>query len=248
MVGQRVALVTGGVGGIGTAICQRLCARDLQVVASYYPPLEAEAEAWLQTRTEEGVHVNIIAGDVSSATDSARMVLDVERKFGPVQILVNCAGVTRDRTFRKMTLEDWETVLDTNLSSVFHVTKAVWGGMLEREFGRIINISSVNGQRGQFGQVNYSAAKAGMHGFTMALAQEGAAKGITVNTISPGYTETAMTAAMRDDVRQSIIAGIPMKRMARPEEIAAVVAFLTTEDSGYITGANIPINGGLFIH
>jgi acetoacetyl-CoA reductase len=245
---KKIALVTGGVGGIGTAICQRLAKDGFRVVASYYPPLAEEAKAWHQERAGEGLDIGIISGDVSSEQDSARMITEIEANYGPVQVLVNCAGITRDRTFRKMEAKDWEAVIGTNLNSVFYVTKPVWGGMLERGFGRIINISSVNGQRGQFGQANYSAAKAGMHGFTMALAQEGAAKGVTVNTVSPGYIETTMTAAMRDDVRQSIIAGVPMKRMGRPEEIASVIAFLAADENGYVTGANIPVNGGLFIH
>jgi acetoacetyl-CoA reductase len=245
---KKIALVTGGVGGIGTAICQRLAKDGFRVVASYYPPLAEEAKAWHQERAGEGLDIGIISGDVSSEQDSARMITEIEANYGPVQVLVNCAGITRDRTFRKMEAKDWEAVIGTNLNSVFYVTKPVWGGMLERGFGRIINISSVNGQRGQFGQANYSAAKAGMHGFTMALAQEGAAKGVTVNTVSPGYIETTMTAAMRDDVRQSIIAGVPMKRMGLPEEIASVIAFLAADENGYVTGANIPVNGGLFIH
>ncbi len=146
-----------------------------------------------------------------------------------------------------MSADQWNAVINVNLSSVFNVTRPVWNGMLERGFGRVINISSVNGQRGQVGQTNYSAAKAGMHGFTMALAQEGATKGITVNTISPGYIETEMTAAMRDDVREAIVSGIPMRRMGKPEEIAAMVSFLAAAENAYITGANIPVNGGLFI-
>jgi acetoacetyl-CoA reductase len=245
---KKVALVTGGVGGIGTAICQRLAKDGFRVVASYYPPLEEEAKIWHQARSAEGLDISIIAGDVSSEQDSARMVAEIEAKQGPVAVLVNCAGITKDRTFRKMEAADWEAVINTNLNSVFYVTKPVWGGMLSRGFGRVINISSINGQKGQFGQANYSAAKAGMHGFTMALAQEGAAKGITVNTISPGYTETAMTEAMREDVREAIISTVPMRRMGRPEEIASVIAFLAAEDNGYITGANIPVNGGLFMH
>lgn len=244
---KRVALVTGGNGGIGTSICQRLAKDGFQVVASYYPAEAEAAKAWQQERVAEGFSIGIVSGDVSSEQDSARMIAEIEANFGPVQVLVNCAGITRDKTMRKMEAKDWEAVITTNLNSVFYVTKPVWGGMLDRGYGRIINISSVNGQRGQFGQTNYSAAKAGMHGFTMALAQEGAAKGITVNTVSPGYVETAMTAAMRDDVRQAIVSGIPMKRMGRPEEIASIIAFLASEDNGYITGANIPVNGGLFI-
>jgi acetoacetyl-CoA reductase len=172
----------------------------------------------------------------------------VGQQHGPVSVLVNCAGITRDKTFKKMDEEQWRSVIDINLSSVFNVTRQVWEGMLESGFGRVINISSVNGQRGQFGQANYAAAKAGMHGITMTLAQEGASKGVTVNTVSPGYVETAMTLAMRDDVRDAIVASVPMRRMGRPEEIAHVVAFLVADASGYITGANLPVNGGLFMH
>lgn len=245
---KKVALVTGGIGGIGTAICQRLAKDGFQVVASHIAAEAELAASWQKARAEEGVQMGIVCVDVSDPKDCARMIAEVESSFGPVQVLVNCAGITRDRTFRKMEAEDWNAVIGINLNSVFNVTKPVWGGMLDRGYGRIINISSVNGQRGQFGQTNYSAAKAGMHGFTMALAQEGAAKGITVNTVSPGYVETAMTGAMRADVREAIVSGIPMKRMARPEEIASMVAFLAAEENAYITGANLPVNGGLFIH
>jgi acetoacetyl-CoA reductase len=245
---SRVALVTGGIGGIGTAICQRLAQIGHRVVACYYPPEKDLAEAWQAARAAEGLDIPIIGADVSSFEDSARMIGEVKGQYGPVEILVNCAGITRDKTFKRMDEGSWAAVISTNLNSAFNVTRPIWDDMLERGFGRIINISSVNGQRGQFGQTNYSAAKAGLHGFTMALAQEGAAKGITVNTISPGYVETAMTAAMRDDVREAIIATVPMRRMAKPEEIAAVVGFLAADEAAYITGANIPINGGLFIH
>ncbi len=244
---KKIALVTGGIGGIGTAICRRLAKDGCLVVASYYPAEQEAAQAWRAGLEAEGVNATIVPCDVSSAEDCSRTIADVEKNVGPISILVNCAGITRDKTFRKMEAGDWEAVINTNLNSVFYVTQPVWNGMLERGFGRIINISSVNGQRGQFGQTNYSAAKAGMHGFTMALAQEGAAKGITVNTVSPGYVETSMTAAMRDDVREAIISGIPMRRMGQPEEIASTVAFLAAVENGYITGANIPVNGGLFI-
>ncbi len=246
--GNRIALVTGGIGGIGTAICRRLTQDGCRVVASYYPAEKEIAETWQKEQAADGVKIEIVSCDVSSAEDSARMIADVEKDLGPVDVLVNCAGITKDGTFKKMEASAWDAVINTNLSSVFYVTRPVWNGMLQRGFGRVINISSVNGQRGQFGQTNYSAAKAGMHGFTMALAQEGAAKGITVNTVSPGYVETAMTAAMRDDVREAIVSGVPMRRMAKPEEIAAAVAFLAGSESAYITGANIPVNGGLFIH
>ena len=245
---MRVALVTGGIGGIGTSICQRLAKDGMRVVANYHPMEQEQAEAWLAARQAEGLDISIAVGDVSSWDDTQRMIAEVVEKAGPVDVLVNCAGITRDKTFKRMELAQWEAVINVNLNSVFNVTRPVWDGMLERGFGRIINISSVNGQRGQFGQANYSAAKAGMHGFTMALAQEGAPRGVTVNTISPGYVETAMTLAMRDDVRESIISGIPMRRMAQPEEIAAAIAFLASDQASYITGANIPVNGGLFIH
>ncbi|NCA70382.1 MAG: acetoacetyl-CoA reductase [Sphingobacteriia bacterium] len=244
----RIALVTGGIGGIGTAICTRLAKDGCTVVANHHPSESAAAEAWKKDRAAEGLTIETIAADVSSFDDSARMVGEIVERHGPIDILVNCAGITRDKTFKKMELAHWEAVMKVNLDSVFNVTRQVWDGMLERGFGRIINISSVNGQRGQFGQANYSAAKAGMHGFTMALAQEGAAKGVTVNTVSPGYVETAMTLAMDDAVRNSIISGIPMRRMGQPDEIAAAIAFLASDQSGYMTGANLPVNGGLFIH
>ena len=243
----RLALVTGGTGGIGTAICRRLAQQGRRVVATCHPDDLDKLEDWVRERVAEGFEIGLVAGDVASAVSCVEMVEQVEQRFGPVDILVNCAGITRDKTFKRMELDHWESVINTNLNSVYYVTRPVWEGMLERGFGRIVNISSVNGQRGQFGQVNYSAAKAGMHGFTMALAHEGAAKGITVNTVSPGYVETAMTMAMRDDVREAIIAGIPMRRMGTPEEIANTVAFLASDETTYITGANIPVNGGLFI-
>ena len=245
---KRVALITGGIGGIGTAICQRLTQDGYQVVANCHPSEAQAATDWRAARTAEGIDVETIAADVASFEDSARMVNEIKDKFGPVSVLVNCAGITRDKTFRKMDPAAWEAVINVNLNSVFNVTRAVWEGMLDQGWGRVVNISSVNGQRGQFGQANYSAAKAGMHGFTMALAQEGAAKGVTVNTVSPGYVETAMTLAMRDDVRNAIISGIPMRRMGTPAEIAAAIAFLVAPENGYVTGVNLPVNGGLFIH
>lgn len=245
---KRIAVVTGGMGGIGTAICQRLAREGRQVVACYHPAEQDKVDEWLEARKAEGLDIAMISGDVASAEDSARMVGEISEQYGPVEILVNCAGITRDKTMKRMEAEQWDAVINTNLNSVFYVTKPAWEGMLAAKFGRIVNISSVNGQRGQFGQTNYSAAKAGMHGFTMALAHEGAAKGITVNTVSPGYVETAMTAAMRDDVREAIVSGIPAGRMGAPEEIAAAVAFLTADEQAYITGANVPVNGGLFIH
>jgi len=244
----RVALITGGIGGIGTAICRRLAKDGRRVVANHHPTEQEAADDWRRQRADEGLEIDTIAGDVSSYEDCVRMLEELKSRHSGVDILVNCAGITRDKTFKKMEHSHWQAVINVNLNSVFNATRPVWEDMLERGFGRVINISSVNGQRGQFGQANYSAAKAGMHGFTMALAQEGAAKGITVNTISPGYVETAMTLAMRDDVREAIISGIPMRRMGMPDEIASVVAFLAADENGYVTGANIPVNGGLFMH
>ncbi|MEJ2452762.1 MAG: acetoacetyl-CoA reductase [Candidatus Thiodiazotropha sp.] len=245
---DRLAVVTGGMGGIGTAVCARLANEGAQVVATCHPSEADRVDDWVAQMKADGVEVAVLAGDVSTAEGGAALMNEIVDKFGPVDILVNCAGITRDSTMKKMTVEQWDAVIDTNLSSVFYVTQPIWNSMVERGFGRVINISSVNGQRGQFGQANYSAAKAGMHGFTMALAYEGAAKGVTVNTVSPGYIETAMTAAMRDDVRDAIVSGIPMRRMGQPEEIAQAVAFLADDQSTYITGANLPVNGGLFIH
>jgi acetoacetyl-CoA reductase len=241
---DRIAVVSGGMGGIGTAICKRLAAEGATVVALAHTSEEEQVPAW---QAEHG-NFEVLCGDVADQPDAARMMNAVVEKYGRVDIVVNCAGITRDTTFKKMTPEQWNAVIDVNLSSVYNVTQPVWNSMLENGFGRVINISSVNGQRGQFGQANYSAAKAGMHGFSMALAYEGAAKGVTANTVSPGYIETAMTAAMRDDVREAIVSGIPMRRMGTPEEIAGAVAFLAADDATYITGANLPVNGGLFIH
>lgn len=240
---DRIAVVTGGMGGIGTAVCQRLQAEGATVVAVCHTSEVDNIPAW----QEANGNVEVLAGDVASAEDAKRMMDEVAEKHGRIDIIVNCAGITRDTTFKKMTADQWEAVIDTNLNSVYYVTQPAWNGMLERGFGRVINIASVNGQRGQFGQANYSAAKAGMHGISMALAYEGAAKGVTVNTVSPGYIETAMTAAMRDDVREAIVGGIPMRRMGSPEEIASAIAYLASDEATYITGANMPVNGGLFV-
>ena len=244
----RVALVTGGIGGIGTAICQRLASDGYRVVANHHPSEKEAALSWKNDQVGAGYEIDTIAADVSSFEDCQRMIAEIKDRHGPVGVLINCAGITRDKTFKKMEDAHWRAVIDVNLNSVFNVTRNAWDDMLEAGFGRIVNISSVKGQRGQFGQTNYAAAKAGMHGFTMSLAQEGASKGITVNTVSPGYVETAMTLAMRDDVRDAIVAGVPMRRMAKPAEIANAVAFLISDESAYITGANLPVNGGLFMH
>jgi len=240
----RIAFVSGGMGGIGTAICRRLAAAGHTVVAGCLPGYDKKGE-WLDAMRHEGYRVHAAEGDVANFESCAEMFYRVRSVVGPVDILVNNAGITRDAVFKRMTEQDWMAVINTNLNSVFNVTRQVIDGMVERGWGRIVNISSVNAIKGQFGQTNYSAAKAGMAGFAKALAQEVVRKGVTVNTVSPGYVETDLVRAIRADVRQQIIDSIPMGRLAKPEEVAAVVAFLVSEEAGYITGANISVNGGM---
>jgi acetoacetyl-CoA reductase len=240
----RIVFVSGGMGGIGSAICRRLARNGHTVVAGCLPGYERKAE-WLAQMRAEGWRVHAAEGDVSHFDSCAEMFYSVRSIVGPIDILVNNAGITRDAVFKRMTEQDWMAVINTNLNSVFNVTRQVIDGMVERGWGRIVNISSVNALKGQFGQTNYSAAKAGMAGFAKALAQEVVRKGVTVNTVSPGYVETDMVMAIRKEVRDQIVAQIPMGRLARPEEIAAVVAFLASEEAGYITGANISVNGGM---
>lgn len=248
MVGNRkIAFVTGGIGGIGTEICKELLDQDRFVVAGYLPEHEQSALDWQRSMGEQGYQLEIIAGDVSDFESCREMIEHIEKRYGPIEILVNCAGITRDKTLRKMEPDHWKAVINTNLDSVYNVTRHVVDGMIARGFGRVVNVSSVNGQKGQFGQTNYSAAKAGVHGFTMALAQEVAGRGITVNTISPGYVETAMTAAIPAEIRAQIVATIPLGRMAQPSEIAHVVGFLCDDETSYITGANVPVNGGMYM-
>lgn len=242
---KRVAFVTGGTGGIGTAICKQLHDQGRQVIAGYSRGGDKTfAAQWQKDQLEQGYTFGIVYGDVSNYDACAIMLDEVETQHGPIDILVNNAGVTRDSTFRKMLPAQWHEVMKINLDSLFNVTQHVINGMIDRGFGRIINISSINGQKGQFGQTNYAAAKAGMHGFTKALALEVAAKGITVNTISPGYVATEMVKKMAPGTLEKIIAQIPAGRLAEPHEIAHMVAFLASEASGYITGANFAINGG----
>ncbi len=244
---MRAALVTGGNGGIGSAICMDMAQNGYKVVAAYYSSEKERAEVWQQALREQGVDIEIVGGDVTDYESAKSMVEEAVTKIGLIDVLVNCAGITRDTTFKKMEPDQWNAVINTNLDSVYNVTRQVINGMLERGFGRIINIASVNGQKGQFGQTNYSAAKAGLHGFTMALAQETARKGITVNTVSPGYISTPMTQAMPEKVLDAIVGSVPVGRMGEPEEIAHTVLWLASEKSAYVTGANIPINGGLFM-
>ncbi len=244
---MKTALVTGGNGGIGSAICVELAGAGYKVVAAYYEAEKEQAESWKEGLKSQGLDIEIVGGDVANYESAKTMIAEAEELAGPIDVLVNCAGITRDTTFKKMQPEQWSSVLTTNLDSAYNVTHQVINGMLERGFGRIVNISSVNGQKGQFGQTNYSAAKAGLHGFTMALAQETARKGVTVNTISPGYISTPMTQAMPDNVLEAIVGSVPMGRMGEPEEIAHTVAWLADEKSAYVTGANIPVNGGLYM-
>jgi acetoacetyl-CoA reductase len=241
----RVVLVTGGTGAIGTEICKKL-ARQGHVVATTYRN-EEKARAWQQELAAEGFSFHLYKCDVGNFEECQKTVKAIVADLGPIQILVNNAGITRDSTMRKMTVDQWHDVISSNLDSVFNVTRPALDYMLESGFGRIINISSINGQKGQFGQANYAAAKAGMHGFTKALAQEVAKKGITVNTISPGYIETEMIMAVPENIRQSIMNQIPVGRFGKPEDVAHVVAFLSEEGSSFITGANIAANGGHFM-
>ncbi len=241
----RTALVTGGTGGIGVAICRRLCDEGARVVAGYnMGGNHDKARAWQQEQKEEGYDIGIAYGDVRELESCKKCVQDVEALVGPIDILVNNAGVTRDSMFRKMSWDQWNDVIRSNLNSLYNMTSLVINGMIQRGYGRIVNISSVNAQKGQLGQTNYSAAKAGMHGFTKALALEVAAKGITVNTISPGYIATKMVMAIPEQVRQKIIEDIPVGRLGDPAEVARAVAFLTSDDAGYLTGSNLAINGG----
>jgi acetoacetyl-CoA reductase len=240
---KKVAYVTGGMGGIGTSICQRL-AKDGYTVVAGCGPNSPRKDRWLAEQKELGFDFIASEGNVSDWESTKAAFDKVKAEVGEISVLVNNAGITKDGQFRRMSIDDWKAVIDTNLNSLFFVTKQVVDGMLDRGWGRIINISSMNGQRGQFGQTNYSTAKAGMHGFSMALAQEVASKGVTVNTVSPGYIGTDMVRAIREDVLEKIVATIPVKRLGEPEEIASMVSWLASDQSGFTTGANFACNGG----
>lgn len=247
---QKVALVTGGTGGLGTAICRHLADAGYRVVAGYNSGGRHEkAQAWQAEQKQDGYDIDVAYGDVTDAESCAKCIETVKELTGSdVSVLVNNAGITRDGTFKKMSWEQWDEVLSANLDSMFHMTRLVINPMLEKGFGRVINISSINAQKGQFGQCNYSAAKAGIHGFTKALAQEVASKGVTVNTVSPGYIMTAMVAKIDEEVLKKIASNIPVGRLGTPDEIGRVIAFLADEQSGYITGADFSINGGQHMH
>ena len=240
---KKVAYVTGGMGGIGTAICQRLHKDGMTVIAGCGP--SRDWQKWLDEQKAQGYSFHASVGNVADWQSTVDAFTKAVAEVGAIDVLVNNAGITRDRMFLKMTPEDWKMVIDTNLNSMFNVTKQVVPGMVEKGWGRIVQISSVNGEKGQAGQTNYSAAKAGMHGFTMALAQEMASKGVTVNTVSPGYIGTDMVRAIKPEVLEKIVATIPVKRLGTPGEIGAIVAWLAGEDSGFTTGADFSCNGGL---
>ena len=240
---KKVAYVTGGMGGIGTSICQRLHSDGFTVVAGCGPT--RDFKKWIDEQAALGYTFHTSVGNVSDWDSTVAAFKLVKAEHGPISVLVNNAGITRDGMFRKMSRDDWAAVIDTNLNSLFNVTKQVIDEMTDAGWGRIINISSVNGEKGQFGQTNYSAAKAGMHGFTMALAQEVANKGVTVNTVSPGYIGTEMVRAIRQDVLDKIVATIPVKRLGTPEDIASMVSWVASDESGFATGADFSVNGGL---
>ena len=240
---QKVAYVTGGMGGIGTAICQRLHKDGFKVIAGCGPT--RDHAKWLAEQKALGFTFYASVGNVGDWDSTVEAFTQAKAEHGTIDVLVNNAGISRDRMFLKMSREDWDAVIETNLNSMFNVTKQVVADMVEKGWGRIINISSVNGEKGQAGQTNYSAAKAGMHGFSMALAQELATKGVTVNTVSPGYIGTDMVKAIRPDVLEKIVATVPVKRLGEPREIASIIAWLASDEGGYATGADFSVNGGL---
>jgi acetoacetyl-CoA reductase len=244
MNNNKVALVTGGMGGLGTAVCRRLQAEGYRVAATYSPANQTP-EAWLSAQRDDGFRFAAYKVDVADYADCEWMVQKLLDEMGRLDLLVNNAGITRDRSLRKMTLEDWQAVMRADLDSVFNMTRQAIEPMMEQRWGRIVNISSVNGQQGAFGQTNYAAAKAGMHGFTKSLALEVARHGITVNTVSPGYLRTKMVTAVPEEILQNkILPQIPVGRLGEPDEVAALVAYLASEEAAFVTGANIAINGG----
>jgi len=245
----RVALVTGGTGGIGSEICKTLAREGYRVIAGYYSGGHHEkAQQWQIEANKEGLDIALAFGNISDWESSEACIEGIRKEFGGIDVLVNNGGITRDTTIKKMSPQQWHDVISTNLTSVFNMTRLVINDMLDNKWGRIINISSVNAEKGQFGQANYSAAKAGMHGFTKAVAQEVASKGVTVNTVSPGYIATSMIMDVPEEIRENIKKGIPVGRFGTPEDIARVVSFLASDESSFITGSNISANGGQHMH
>ncbi len=248
MTERMLAVVTGGTGGIGTAICQRLARADYQVIACYFKGgLHEKAKQWQKEQYAAGFNIDIFYADSVNYADCERLVSSVRERYGRIDVLVNNAGITKDASLKNMQPEDWQAVIDANLTSVYNMTHQVLPLMLERQYGRIISISSINGRKGQFGQCNYAASKAALYGFSKSLAQEVAKKGITVNTVSPGYIQSPMLANVKDDVLQAIVAQIPIGRLGLPTDVANVVAFLAAPASEFITGADIDVNGGQYM-
>jgi acetoacetyl-CoA reductase len=244
MATKKLALITGGMGGLGETISTKMADAGYRVAVTYSPS-NKHADKWIAEMKARGFEFRAFPCDVADYDSCMACVGEVMKILGPVDILVNNAGITRDMTFRKMTKPDWDAVIHTNLDSVFNMTKQVCDGMVDRGWGRVINVSSVNGSKGAFGQTNYSAAKSGMHGFTKSLALEVAKKGVTVNTISPGYIGTKMVTAIPKEILESkIIPQIPVGRLGKPDEIAGLIIYLCSEEAAFVNGANIAINGG----
>jgi acetoacetyl-CoA reductase len=244
---RTMAVVTGGTGGIGTAICQRL-SEEFKVVACYYKEgRHEEAKKWQQEQQQLGYDVEIVYGDIAQYEDCEKLISLILERYGHIEVLVNNAGITKDCSLRKMTPAQWQQVLDANLTSVFNMTRNIIPAMLDKGYGRIINISSINGRKGQFGQCNYASTKSALFGFSKSLALEVASKGITVNTVSPGYIESPMLSQLKEEVLHNIISQIPVGRLGYPKEVADVVAFLASPSSGFITGSNIDVNGGQYM-
>ncbi|HXI37413.1 MAG TPA: acetoacetyl-CoA reductase [Burkholderiales bacterium] len=244
MAAKKLAVVTGGMGGLGESISTKMADAGYRVVVTYSPS-NTKFKAWLEEMKGRGYSFLAYPVDVADFDDCARACSRIASEAGPIDILVNNAGITRDKTFKRMEKGDWDAVMRTNLDSCFNMTKQVMDGMLERSWGRVINVSSVNGQKGAFGQTNYSAAKAGIHGFTKALALEVAKKGVTINTISPGYIGTKMVTAIPKEILDSkILPQIPVGRLGKPDEVAGLIIYLCSDEAAFVTGANISINGG----
>ncbi len=244
---KRIAIVTGGIGGLGSAMCRKLAEQNCHVIAADLAVRAERIAAFHEDMQDLHGTVEFAPVDVSSFESCKALISGIEARLGRIDIVVNAAGITRDASLRKMESSQWQDLMRVNLDSLFNMCRPVVQGMMDRSFGRIVNISSVNGQTGQFGQTNYSAAKAGVHGFSMALARETAAKGVTVNTVSPGYCDTALVQAVPEAIRAQIVAQIPAGRLGSPEDIANAVAFLASDSAAYITGANLPVNGGYFM-
>ena len=244
MAKQRIAVVTGGMGGLGETISTKMADAGYRVVVTYSPS-NTKYKSWLEEMKSRGYSFQAFPVDVVDYDSCAKQCSIISSEIGPIDILVNNAGITRDMTFKKMTKKDWDAVMRTNLDSCFNMTKQVMDGMVDRNWGRVINVSSVNGQKGAFGQTNYSAAKAGIHGFTKALALEVARKGVTINTISPGYIGTKMVTAIPKEILDTkILPQIPVSRLGKPDEVAGLIIYLCSEEAAFVTGANISINGG----